>query len=115
MIVKEISREVRRFTHLEGTVVFEVENREVAFMVTMGDNFVTISASPLCTEGVRLVDHLTELLGAPANGPSFHTVGHFSDGLEGETAFVFAHWDLPPAATGDLKRQVEALLAPTPR
>ncbi|MFQ5855205.1 MAG: hypothetical protein ACE5LU_06135 [Anaerolineae bacterium] len=109
MIVREIQREVRRFTHLEGTVSFEVEDREVTFMITLGDDFVTLSASPLCNEGVRLIDHLAGLLGPPAGGPSFHTVGHFSDGLEGETAFVYAHWRLPPEQAGDLVRAVEGL------
>ncbi|MFQ5341923.1 MAG: hypothetical protein ACE5F6_10305 [Anaerolineae bacterium] len=114
MIVKDSTREVRRLTHLEGTVVFEVEDREVTFMVTLGDNFVTLSATPLCNEAVRLADHLAELLGPPAHGPTFHTVGHFSDGLEGETAFVYAYWRLPSENARDMVRQVEALLAATP-
>lgn len=114
MIVKKITREVRGFTHLEGTVTFEVEEREVAFMMTLGDNFVTLSASPLCDEGVRLVNHVADVLGPPYEGPSFHTVGHFSDGLEGETAFVYAHWRLPPEQAGDLVQQVERLLASQP-
>lgn len=115
MVVKKISREVRRFTHLEGSVVFEVEDREVDFLVTMGKNFITLSASPLCNESMRLVDNLADLLGPPAKKPSFHTVGHFSDGLEGETAFVYTHWRVPSENAGDIARQVEALLAPTPR
>ncbi|RME46050.1 MAG: hypothetical protein D6791_09245 [Chloroflexi bacterium] len=109
MIVRGLEREKRRFTHLEGVASFEKGGRDVAFMVTLGDTFVTLSASPLCNEGVLLVDHLSAVLGAPAQGPSFHTVGHFSDGLEGETAFVFAHWRLPLKQANELVRQVEEL------
>lgn len=109
MIVREIEREVRTFTHLDGTVSFEDGERDVTFTLTLGDDFAALSAIPLCNEGVQLANRLSEVLGPPAEGPTFHTIGHFSDAMEGEAAFVYAHWRLPPEDAGELVQQVESL------
>lgn len=111
VIVRTLQRETaHHLIHFDGTASFEETGRQVDFLITLGPGRATFSGGPLCNEAVDLIRCLEEILGPTVGGPSYHTVGHFSDGIEGETAFVFAHWQLPPGRAVELAARVEAFL-----
>ncbi len=113
MIVQRLQREqAGRLTRFDGIALFEESGRRVDFLITLGPDYATFSGGPLCNEAVAMIHRLEEILGPVSEGPSYHTVGHFSDGIEGETAFVFAYWGLSSAQTPELVAQVERFLQP---
>jgi len=111
MVVQHLRREqAGHLIHFDGVAAFEESGRRVDFLITVGADYATFSGGPLCNEAVALIHSLEEILGPSIEGPTYHTVGHFSDGIEGETAFVFAHWELSPTQANDLAARVERFL-----